>query len=761
LGATNPIENFEQGRPSTNGHGPIADEQTDNQIELTIVVPTRNERENVAALLSRLDRVAPNVSAEILFVDDSDDRTDELVAEIGRTTQRMVRLIHRNADRRTNGLSGAVVEGVRAARGQWICVIDGDLQHPPELIAQMIERSRAGDCELVLASRYCGDGDSGFGIVRSLLSRGSNAAARAVFPLRLRGVSDPMSGFFMVRRASIDLERLRPKGFKILLEILATHPWLRRAEVSFEFGTRHAGESKASLQQGMTFLSQLARLRVAGRMTNLGRFGVVGGLGLVVNMAVFALLATGIGLQYVVAAIIATQASTLCNFVLTERWVFRRRSSGFGGGLRMALYFLMNNAALLLRAPFLVLLVSGMGFGKVVANFLSLVALTLVRFAVADSFIWREGAQQRGPHFYDVHGLVTVRSEVALPELASFRTELPIAVPSISVSIGKLSGRQSDLVAALSHQGRHVRYDEGLGAAGFAVDIGIGKTVDVVASPLLRLSPHVLYTNVVEPILRWTFVRKGYALVHAACISVGDEACLLTARTDTGKTTTILKTLDHSACSFLSDDLTLISSTGHVLTYPKPLTISRHTAAAVKTPLLTLGERVRLVYQSRIHSRSGRRFAFLVSRLHLPAATINAIVQMIVPPPKYHVRRLIPNVRLAQEASLTRLIVIERGGEGSVELDSRQALETLLSNCEDAYGFPPYSAIAPSLYRGRNRDLRLAERKIIASALDGIPALVLRSESMDWWQRLRLLMGVTEREPVVHDAALAPAIPTA
>ena len=119
----------------------------------------------------------------------------------------------------------------------------------------------------------------------------------------------------------------------------------------------------------------------------------------------------------------------------------------------------------------------------------------------------------------------------------------------------------------------------------------MGERVEVLAAPLLQRSPHVLYTNVVEPILRWTFASKGYALVHAACFADGDQAFMLTARTDTGKTTTTLKLLDHFPYSFLSDDLTIVCPDGRVLAYPKPLTISRHTVHAVKTPLLSRRER--------------------------------------------------------------------------------------------------------------------------------------------------------------------------
>ena len=236
--------------------------------------------------------------------------------------------------------------------------------------------------------------------------------------------------------------------------------------------------------------------------------------------------------------------------------------------------------------------------------------------------------------------------------------------------------------------------------------------------------------------MRWTFADRGYALVHAACLADGEEAFLVTARTDTGKTTTSLRLLDSGPYSFLSDDLTLVAPNGRVLPYPKPLTISRHTLRAVKTPLLTRRERAGLIVQSRLHSRSGRRFALILARTHLPAATINALVQLLVPPPKYHVERLVPGVAVAPHAQLAGMVVIQRGGLGEVVLSEDEALETLMSNCEDAYGFPPYSAIESSLRRRNGSDLKQVERAIVASALSGLPASLMRSETMDWWCRL-------------------------
>jgi dolichol-phosphate mannosyltransferase len=712
---------------------------------LSIVVPTKNEAGNIAALVSRLEAVLPTVVMEIIFVDASTDATPELIERIAQRCPRRIVLLRQTRERGCSGLGAAVVQGLRAARAPWVCVMDADLQHPPELVASLLEQAESSDLDLVVASRYCADGSTGFGWARAAASRSTTRTARLLFPRRLRNVTDPMSGFFLVRRDAIDVDALRPRGFKILLELLVRTPDLRCAEVAFAFGERHAGRSKATIQEGLRYLSLLARLRFT-------RFAVVGVSGLVVNTVVLAVLTDVAGIFYVLSAVIATQASTLWNFSFTELWVFSDRHREGGMGRRMALFFVMNNTALAVRGPLLVLLTSGLGIHYAVSNVLSLVGLTLVRFALADTWIWareRPAAVEPRSFSYDIHGIVSVKSDARLPELERFRIGELIGEADVRVRLGKVTPNGDAAV----------HYREGPGRVGFAVMISLGDRVEATASRLLRRSPHVLYTNVVEPILRWKFAERGYALVHAACLASGEDAFLVTARTDTGKTTTSLRMLDSHPYSFLSDDLTLVSGDGRVLTYPKPLTISRHTLKAVKTPLLSRRERLGLVVQSRLHSRSGRRFAFVLARTHLPAATINAVIQMIVPPPKYHVERLVPGVALAPEARLTGMVVIQRGGEGAVALDDSEALEILLRNCEDAYGFPPYPAIEESLRRRNGADLKDVERDIIASALSGLPATVMRSETMDWWRRVpgvvscwtqsALPKGVTPQAPRV------------
>jgi dolichol-phosphate mannosyltransferase len=350
---------------------------------------------------------------------------------------------------------------------------------------------------------------------------------------------------------------------------------------------------------------------------------------------------------------------------------------------------------------------------------------------------------QSALHTYDIHGIVGVASVARLPELEPFRVPALVREPEIRVQTGALPPATNGHMTP--NGSRRVRYDEGFRRFGFGVEISKRDgVVDVLATPFLARSPHVLYTNVVEPVLRWTFVEKGFALVHGACLAFGEDAYLVTARTDTGKTTTVLRVLDSQpGCSFVSDDLTLVSPEGRVLTYPKPLTISRHTLVAVNTPLLTRSERLALLVQSRLHSKSGRRFGLFLTKTGLPMATTNAVVQFLVPPPKYHVQRLVPGVKLANEARLAGLIVIERGEDGEIRLSDQEALDIVMANSEDSYGFPPYESIKDFLYSSEGGDLRPVERATVASALAGKSATLLRSSTRDWWQRVPALVRGT------------------
>jgi dolichol-phosphate mannosyltransferase len=233
--------------------------------ELSVLVPTRNEVGNIEELLRRVATAVAGIQAEVVFIDDSDDITPTVIRTVARRDGGgacQVSLIHRHGLQHTGGGGGAVVDGLRATRAPWACVLDADLQHPPDVISALLVKAERDGADLVVASRHCEQGRAeGLGPIRALISTASSAAARVLFPWRLRGVTDPMSGFSLVRSGAVDLDALRPRGFKILLELLVRCRALRRAEVGFVFAGRHAGESKGTLREGLSYLGSLCELR--------------------------------------------------------------------------------------------------------------------------------------------------------------------------------------------------------------------------------------------------------------------------------------------------------------------------------------------------------------------------------------------------------------------------------------------------------------------------------------------------------------------
>jgi glycosyltransferase involved in cell wall biosynthesis len=256
---------------------PAFDLSTRSDFDVSVVVPTRNERDNVAPLLQRLEGVRPDLRVEVLFIDDSTDDTPRVIEAQARRSPRTVSLIHRPEGERSDGLGGAVRAGLLAARSDLVCVMDADLQHPPELLGALIDEASRSRADLVVASRYCARGDpGGLSAFRLAVSRGSALLAKALFPRRLRSASDPMSGFFLVRRSAVDLRAFRPKGFKILLELLLSGRALSTTDVPFCFGERHSGNSKASWREGVTYLRRLVVLRIERRPRRLAGFAADG-----------------------------------------------------------------------------------------------------------------------------------------------------------------------------------------------------------------------------------------------------------------------------------------------------------------------------------------------------------------------------------------------------------------------------------------------------------------------------------------------------
>jgi dolichol-phosphate mannosyltransferase len=746
-------------------------------IDISVVIPTRNERSNIRPLVARLSAALPAGCAEVIFIDDSTDDTPEVIAAIAQTTALPVLVMHRGPGERTGGLGGAVVAGLRLAAGRVVVVMDGDLQHPPETIPELVRPIDRGEADVVVASRYRDNGEAAGLANRSRVgvSHLATRLTKTAFPRRLQDITDPMSGFFALRLSAVDIDSLRPVGFKILLEAVARCR-LTATEVGFTFAPRHSGESKADFREGLRFANHLTRLRLetlaTARQRRAVAFAAVGLTGLVVNTFAFWLLLQFVHMPYLAAAVVATQVSTTWNFIGVEAFVFSGRKAG-GMFRRYIRFSILNNTVMLARLPLLALLVSVLSVPNLVANVITLLAVFLARFGISDRYIYKGEKTMTqvatpytkvGPievsvddasrqltstdptvvttfrHFYDLHGIVTIGSDVALPELTYFlqpRGTGDGTAADIAIQVGSVGRRRTRTRLTRSEDGRTIRWEEhfGRGSANFAIHFG--SQILVTTSRALARSPHVLYTNVVEALLRFVFVDRGYMLLHAACMDLDGRGLVLSARTDTGKTGTVLKLLRTSEGRFLSDDMTIIDSSGVARSFPKPLTISQHTLRAVDAGDLSRREWTWLRLQSRLHSKEGRGFAMKLADHNVPIMTINGWVQRIIPPPKYSVQRLVP-CELGSTSTIDQLYIIERGVPHHSMVSQSQAIVELLENTEDAYGFPPYRYLAQALSVGGLSfdELRERERLILVSAMESVQIHRLGSDDFSWAEQI-------------------------
>ncbi|HEX6033806.1 MAG TPA: glycosyltransferase, partial [Anaerolineales bacterium] len=437
--------------------------------DISFVIPTRNEAGNIEPLLMRIHQAVKGLATEVVFVDDSTDDTPAVIRKLQEWFPLPIKLIHCPQVERQNGVGGAMIEGFKAAQAKWMCVMDAEWRHLPEMLPQLYRHAQKSRADIVIGSRLSpAGGASRPGFTRTLVSSVFARTTDLAFPQRQHKVTDPLTGFFMTRRAALNPEELRLDRFPILMEILMAHPHLKVAEVPIEFDHQPVNESKASID--------------------------------------------------LLAKLISLFAITFLRYLLSDKW-FWKEKNGQGTALREEERKAPMNAKI--------------------------------------------GAFD---YSYNIHNIIKLASMYELPELEYFRVPALTAEPDILIRLErrrKKDRRRTERSAGTPRRSREdIHYGETLGRYGFEISISNRDRINIAVSPILRFSRHVLYTNVVEPILRWCFVRKGYALVHAACISFDGQAILVTAPTDTGKTATVLRTVDNYACSFLSDDMTIVSRDG-------------------------------------------------------------------------------------------------------------------------------------------------------------------------------------------------------
>ncbi len=298
--------------------------QAEPVLELAVVIPTLNERDNITPLLAGLRTALAGIAHEVIFVDDnSSDGTPELIAEIGRSDH-SIRLIRRLGRR---GLSSAVTEGAMATTAPIVAVMDADGQHDESLLPRLFEAVSHDTADVAVGTRYAPGGSVGdFDKRRSFISRMATRMAATVIGTRL---SDPMSGFFVVRQSSLQaaLPRLSGTGFKILLDLLASTPEpLRVVELPYRFRTRHAGTSKLDSAVALQFLAMLIDKRI-GRVLpiRLLMFLSVGGFGLIVHLSILNVLLLRFGTTFIAAQTSAVIIAMTLNFFLNNAFTYRDR----------------------------------------------------------------------------------------------------------------------------------------------------------------------------------------------------------------------------------------------------------------------------------------------------------------------------------------------------------------------------------------------------------------------------------------------------
>ncbi|ESA37468.1 sulfonate abc transporter permease [Leptolyngbya sp. Heron Island J] len=357
---------------------------------LSLVIPTYNESRNVRAIVEQLttllDRKIPGNYELILVDDDSPDGTWEVASALSKACPQL-RVMRRQQER---GLSSAVIRGWQVARGEILGVIDGDLQHPPEVLLDMLSAVRNG-ADLAVASRHVGGGGvSDWSVVRRFLSRGAQFLGLLILPNVVGRVTDPMSGYFMVQRYAIQNHSLNPKGYKILLEVIGRGQVKTIAEVGYVFQERTAGESKVTWRQYVDYLHHLVRLRSRGRVARLRqkfplkrflRFGIVGLSGVFVDMAVLYLLHTTLGLNLTRSKILAAEVAIINNFIWNDAWTFSdvvQKQQGWGARLRRFLKFNLVCLSGLVLNVLVLNVIYNIVFGQRYAYLANLIAIALV-----------------------------------------------------------------------------------------------------------------------------------------------------------------------------------------------------------------------------------------------------------------------------------------------------------------------------------------------------------------------------------------------
>ncbi|WP_337885693.1 glycosyltransferase [Fischerella thermalis] len=391
--------------PVPSGTLQIPESPSQELVWFSLIIPTYNEAANIEKLIQRLtklldERIPGNY--ELIVVDDNSPDGTWQIAQSLMQKYPQLQVMRRHDER---GLSSAVIRGWQVAKGTLLGVIDGDLQHPPHVLLQLLDAIIKG-ADLAVASRHIdGGGVSSWSLIRRFLSRGAQVLGLIILPSVVGRVSDPMSGYFLVRRQSIANVTLNPVGYKILLEVIGRGQIKQIAEVGYVFCERKQGESKVTWKQYLEYIHHLLRLRLStghiGRFSQnfpvgrFVRFGLVGLSGVFVDMAVLYLLSdpTTLGLPLTRSKIIAGEIAIFNNFLWNDAWTFADVAMQQNSWRQRCKRFLKFNiiclAGLVLNVLVLNLVFNFLIRNRYVANLIAIAIATVWNFWVNLKLSWR------------------------------------------------------------------------------------------------------------------------------------------------------------------------------------------------------------------------------------------------------------------------------------------------------------------------------------------------------------------------------------
>jgi len=344
---------------------------------LSLILPTYNEGENIGELLRRIESQRLGVPFEVIVVDDgSVDGTVEEAARLNGSYGNII-ILRRG---RKMGLASAVLAGFKVAGGETFAVMDADLQHPPELLPRLYQKLLDG-ADVVVASRYAGGEVLGWPLHRRLVSAVATAMAHVLLP-RTKRVKDPLSGYFLAKRAVVEGIDLKPKGYKILLEVLAKGRYSSVEEVPFTFGRRERGSSKLRVSGIIEYLHQLLLLSDYRPL----KFAAVGASGAAVNEMVLWTLSS-LGVPVPLASALAIETSVISNFSLNDSWTFSERRQGRLVGRAWRYHLSVASGVAVNYVTLLVL--AALHLDLLLSNFVGIALGFVANYLTSESYAWK------------------------------------------------------------------------------------------------------------------------------------------------------------------------------------------------------------------------------------------------------------------------------------------------------------------------------------------------------------------------------------